>query len=91
MNNFKVGDTIKIKTYNEIMHEYPNENWNDTFFHINGNKIRKILEVNSNWGTISCKVLPPWGDKYKEETLGVDIRAVKKISQLELDDKLFEI
>ncbi|MFW5795198.1 MAG: hypothetical protein ACOCV1_06905 [Bacillota bacterium] len=90
--NIKPGDKVIIKTYREVVNEYPDKNWYENFFIYNANKKRKVLKIDERMGIVSCMVMPPWdGYPKTEKTLGVDIRAVKKISQLELDDNLFEI
>ena len=86
---FKIGDKVKIKTYKEVIKEYPEEFWNKKFFELNGNRTVKVKNVNSKKDIITCDIISPTTNEIRNHPL--DIEIIKFVQKIKLPDKLFKL
>jgi len=94
--HIKIGDKVKMKSYEEVTKNFPNRGWNEDFFKHNYNEIATVLEIHqetilNDMVLIKCFLKSPFFSFKIKEELNIDIRSVKKINSINLPSNLFEL
>lgn len=89
MIGIKRGDRIRIKTFNQVIKEYPDANWSYSFFSLNANRITRVINFDIVAERIKCEFIHPHNGNKKVGY--IDMKAMERLTNFGIPETLFEL